>query len=544
MDAPPAHRASSPRISPIWFVPLITLLIAIWLAYDHWASQGPLIAISFSSAAGIEAGRTKVKMREVEVGAVADVSLAEKADHVMLSVRIEKDAAHLLREDSKFWVVRPQIGMGGISGLGTLMSGAYIELSPGSDKQSAYEFEGLESPPVTPIGVPGLHVTLDSDAGQTLSEGDPILFQGARAGSIEYVHFNTQERRTYYNAFIAAPYDRLVTSNTRFWFNSGVSVDLSADGVRLEIGTLQTLLGGGVAFTIPDGQPAGKRITKRAFFSIYPSESAINEKHYSHAIRYVILFNDSIRGLRPGAAVEYRGIKVGQVLRTDVDYPEMEHLLEPGSRIPVVIEIMPARLGFADSATVLPEVQRRMTELIDSGLRGGLATGNLLTGGKYIELQYDEGGSGPSQTFGDYAVIPSISGQLDQLLAGVEGTLDSINKLPLDAIAESARLAFNEVAATLNELRKSATELEDIMVSPATHQLTGTLNATLESFQHLARDFSEGSATNQELQGTLRSLEKTLEDLDPVLRQLRRRPNSLIFGGDTGEDIEPKGAKR
>ena len=126
MDAPPAHRASSPRISPIWFVPLITLLIAIWLAYDHWASQGPLIAISFSSAAGIEAGRTKVKMREVEVGAVSDVSLAEKADHVMLSVRIEKDAAHLLREDSKFWVVRPQIGMGGISGLGTLMSGAYL----------------------------------------------------------------------------------------------------------------------------------------------------------------------------------------------------------------------------------------------------------------------------------------------------------------------------------------------------------------------------------------------------------------------------------
>jgi len=376
------------KFSKVWLVPLVALVIGAGMTYSHFAGQGPIIEITFVSGEGIQAGTTKVRRKNVEIGEVLDLRLSEDAENVVLSVRIYPHAAELLREDSLFWVVRPRIGTGGISGLSTLLSGAYIELSPGSDEESADRFEGMEKPPVTPLGTPGLHVTLDSAGNRPLNEGDPILFHGMPVGTIEFVFFNNEKRRTYYNAFIAAPYDQLVTAHTRFWFSSGLSVNLSADGIQVEVGSLSTLLGGGVAFDVPDGLPLGDLIRERAYFAIYENEGASREFRYDNALPFMVLFDDSVRGLRPGAPVEYRGVRVGEVVRTDIDYPEIGNLLEPDSRIPVLIEIVPARLGFADDYAVLSEVENRIDELIEGGLRAGLATGNLLTGRKYVELEY------------------------------------------------------------------------------------------------------------------------------------------------------------
>ena len=538
-----ARVGGGPRFSTIWLVPVVALVIGLWMTYSHYAGQGPIIEITFHSGEGIQAGTTKVRRKNVEIGQVLVLRLSEDAEKVVLSVRIYDHAKQLLREDSQFWVVRPRIGSGGISGLSTLLSGAYIELSPGSGESLADSFEGLETPPVTPLGTPGLHVTLDSAGTQPLREGDPILFHGNEVGRIEFVYFNNLKRRTYYNAFIAAPYDALVTENTRFWFNSGLSVELSADGIRFEMASLPAVLAGGVAFDVPEGLPLGEQITERAYFTIFSRESASRESEYENALSFVILFEDSIRGLRPGAPVEYRGVKVGEVVRTDIDYLEIENLLEPRSKIPVLIDLIPARLGFADDYSVLEEVANRIDELIDDGLTAGLAIGNLLTGQKYIELQYHGDGFGESQTFAGYTVIPAIDGQLDQLLSNASSVMMTINKLPLDQLVDSAHVALDEIAATLAEFRKSASALDSILADPASHELIGTLNATLTSFQQLAVDFSEGSATNIELQKSLQSLARALNELEPVLRNLRRRPNSLIFGGSEDRDLEPKGER-
>lgn len=531
------------KFSMVWLVPLVALLIGLWMTYSHYAGQGPIIEITFQSGEGIQAGTTKVRRKNVEIGEVLDLRLSEDAETVVLSVRIYGHAEQLLRKDSQFWVVRPRIGAAGISGLSTLLSGAYIELSPGSEEDLADNFEGLETPPVTPRGTPGLHVTLNSAGNQALRERDPIVFQGIKVGTIEYAFFDNQKRRSYYNAFIAAPYDEMVTENTRFWFNSGLSVELSADGIRFDMASLSTVLAGGVAFDVPEGLPLGERITERGFFTLYPNESASREFYYDNALSFVILFDDSIRGLRPGAPVEYRGVKVGEVVRTDIDYREIENLLEPDSRIPVMIDLVPARFGFADDYAVLGEVDERINELIDDGLTAGLAIGNLLTGQKYIELQFQGDGFGEIQTFDGYTVIPSIDGQLDQLLANASGAMMTINKLPLDQLVDSAHVALDEIAATLAEFRKFASELDEILADPASHELVGTLNAALLSFQQLAVDFSEGSATNIELQQSLQSLARTLNELEPVLRNLRRKPNSLIFGGSEDRDLEPKGER-
>ena len=538
-----ARVGSDLKFSKVWLVPVVALVIGIWMIYSYWAGQGPIIEITFVSGEGIQAGTTKVRRKNVEVGEVLDLRLSEDLEKVVLSVRIYPHAEDLLREDSRFWVVRPRIGTGGISGMSTLLSGAYIELSPGSEEDAAQSFEGLETPPVTPLGTPGLHVTLDSAGSRPLHEGDPILFHGMDVGTIEYVYFNNEKRRTYYDAFIAAPYDRLVTERTRFWFSSGLSVNLSADGIRVEMASLSSVLAGGVSFDVPEGLPLGEFITERAYFTIYENESASREFRYDHALPFVILFDNSIRGLRPGAPVEYRGVKVGEVVRTDIDYPEIGNLLEPDSKIPVLIDVVPARLGFADDYTVLSEVDDQINELIDSGLRARLATGNLLTGRKYVELRYYGDTFGEVQTFAGYTVIPSIDSNLDQLLANASRTLETINRLPLDQVVDSAHNALDAIAVTLAEFRKSATELDQILADPASHELMGTLNSTLMSFQKMVVDFSEGSATNRDLQRSLQSLEQTLNELEPVLRNLRRKPNSLIFGGSEDRDLEPRGVQ-
>lgn len=531
------------KFSKVWLVPIVALVIGIWMTYSYFAGQGPIVEVTFVSGEGIQAGTTKVKRKNVDVGEVLDLRLSDDAEKVVLSIRIYPHGETLLHKDSRFWVVRPRIGKGGVSGLNTLVSGAYIELSPGTDEDSTRSFEGLEKPPITPAGTPGLHVTLDSAGNRTLSEGDPIMFHGMPVGTIEYVFFNNEKRRTYYNAFIAAPYDRLVTEQTRFWFTSGLSFDLSADGIRLEIGTLLTLLGGGVSFDVPDGLPLGELITERAYFTIYENEGASREIRYDNAIPYMVLFDESVRGLRPGAPVEYRGVRVGEVVRTDIDYPGIGNLLEPESRIPVMIEIVPAQLGFEDDYSVLSDVEQRIDRLIAGGLRASLATGSLLTGQKYVELQHFDTTNAATDYFAGYTVIPSIDGNIGQLFANAGRTLDTINRLPLEQIAGSAQNAFDQAAATLAEFQKSATELERILADPASHDMVETLNETLVSFREMAIDFSEGSATNQDLQRSLESLRQTLLELEPVLRNLRRKPNSLIFGGGEDEDLQPRGVE-
>lgn len=531
-----AHVDDGPRISTIWFVPIVAVLIGLWMVYTHYTSQGPLIEITFENAEGIEPGRTKVRRRNVEIGEVLRVRLSDDDTSVVLDIRIHQENADLLREDTSFWVVRPRVGPGGVSGLSTLLSGPYIEASPGTSSESSREFEGLEAPPLTPIGTPGLFVTLDSSGSRALQAGDPILFHGLQVGRIEYVHFNSEERTTYYNAFVEAPYDRLITTNTRFWFSSGINMEVSADGARFEVPPLRTLIDGGVAFDVPAGQPLGERVQGRAFFTIHERESAIYERHFEQSLQYVILFEDSIRGLRPGAPVEFRGVRVGEVLRTDIDYEEVGNLLDESSTIPVLIELVPARFGFEDDERSAIEAEAEIDALIAEGLHGGIGMGNLLTGQKFIELQYFDGDSQPGVSFAGTTVIPSVGGQVGRLMDSLAETVANLNELPLESLAESGVDALDQMRTTLKEL-------ETVLNDEAIQKLIESLDETLEQFQLLAEDYSEGSQMHEDMQRAIRSLEQTLFEMEPALRNLRQRPNSLIFGGPSDEDEEPQGER-
>jgi paraquat-inducible protein B len=273
---------SGRRVSVVWIVPVVALLLGAWLVYRHFAEQGPLVKVGFRTADGIVKGKTEVRCRSVRVGVVEGVKLTEDLGAVQVFLRMEPEAEGLLREESRFWVVRPRVSGGAISGLGTIISGAYIELEPGTGPVLGNDaaFEGLEEPPVTAAGVPGLRLTLLAERGDRADVGAPVLFRGNEVGRIDRSVFDPELRKTKLQAFIDQRYVSLVTENTRFWIDNVVEVETGAQGVKLKIPSLASLVAGGVTFGVPEGGEPGAALKNGDTFVLYDDEGAAAESTF------------------------------------------------------------------------------------------------------------------------------------------------------------------------------------------------------------------------------------------------------------------------
>lgn len=531
------------RISKIWLIPLVALSIGLWMVYYQWANQGPLITIEFASAAGIEPDKTKIKTRDVEIGVVKRVVLKPDLSGVTVTARIQPESAHLLTTESNFWLVSPRISLSGISGLSTLLSGPYITMEPTDNGEAETNFVALENPPVTEAGTPGLQITLNSNAEFAFKEGDPIIYKGLKVGEFEDIYFNLEERIVYYNAFIEAPYHKLITENTKFWNVSGIRFDLAANGIKVETGSLETMLTNGVTFGIPEGLPAGQQITKRSYFDIYRDyESASNER-YKLGVNFVVLIKDTVRGLTIGAPVEYRGLEIGRVLEINMPGPDPNHIIDGGLAIPVLITIQPSRVQQPDNRQGVEFVKNQTLHWIDQGLRASLKMGNLLTGALYVDLQhYEDVEPAIAETFLGYDVIPTTSGEFDQITQKVSSVLDTINDIPFKQISGNANTLLSTLNDTSASFQQTAKRLDSLLMDVKNQKTSSNLNETLANIDVLLKDFSAGSNTHDELVSTMEELQQTLGQLTPLLQLLNQKPNSLIFADGTEPDLEPKAA--
>lgn len=536
-----ANTKPMQSISKIWLVPIVALGIGIWMAYFQLSNQGPLITITFSATEGLEAGKTKIKTRFVDVGTVTAIRLDVDSSRVIVTARMNVDAEHLLREDTNMWIVTPRVSISGVSGLSTILSGPYIELAPGMSGNSQYDFEGLDEPPITPAGTPGLHVTLNSQDEFAYGEGDPIVYKGLKVGQIEDVYFNIEERTVYYNAFIKAPYHELITTTTRFWDTSGVRLDLKADGLSFHTGSIETLLTNGVAFGIPYGADMGVRITERDYFDIHANYEEAEAQRYTESAEYILMVEDTVRGLRYGAPVEYRGVQIGQVLEVNVDGGQPTTLLEEYYKIPVKISIQPGRVGLSDDEAGVALVKQQTELWMRKGFRATLSTGNILTGALFVDLKHhEEAEEYRAETFLGYDVIPVISTQFNQITRKITAILDQVNALPFDDLASNVNetlVSFKELAETF---KSTGGNLDKLLTSAQEEQLISQLNATIRSFESLSQDYSKGSDAYRELNQTMQTLQQTMTELKPLLLQLNYAPNSLLFGVGEKEPLEPK----
>lgn len=530
--------------SPVWIFPIVTALIGAWVLFYHYSHQGPVVTLITTNAEGIEGGKTTIKSRSVDVGVVESATLTDDLNHVEIRARLNAGMEKLLHEDSVFWVVKPQVGREGISGLGTLLSGAYIELQPGKKGIQPEEYQLLDSPPLAPPDAKGIRVVLDSNKAGQLSPGDPVLFRGYRVGSVETSTFDAQKRTISYQLFINAPNDRLVTSNVRFWKDSGIAVDLTSAGMRVEMGSLSTLFGGGVSFDVPEGLELGQPVAEKSAFRLYDDQRSIQDSLYTDHIDYLMFFKDSIRGLQPGAPLEFRGIRLGTVSKVPFFAPNMRQVFNNDYRIPVLVRIEPERLKAQLGEQT--DVGAHLAELLKRGLRGSLKTGNLVTGALYVDLDFypKEPPLTGIREFNGYQIIPTVSGGLAQIQQRLMEALDKINNLPLNPMIQQATNTLSESQRTMKHLQTTLDNMNKLTSSQSMQQLPADMQNTLRELNRSMQGFQPGSAAYNKMVADMQRLDQVLRELQPVLKTLNEKSNALVFEAKDKKDPQPKRAKQ
>lgn len=543
---PDVHRAVSSkqsRLSPIWIVPIVALFIGLWLAYDSYNRIGPRITLTMPNAEGIEAGKTMIKTLNVDIGQVEQVKLSDDLTHTLIIARINPDAEAMLVEDSRFWVVKPRIGREGISGLGTVLSGAYIQLAPGQSTEPQREFAVLEQPPSSLLYADGVRIMLESDLGKALRPGDPVTYKNHVVGRVESTEFVTETRKMRHQLIIETPYDSLVTESTRFWSATGIDLRLDADGFRVNVAALESLLTGGVTFGLLEGLPPGKPVDDSSVFTLYANEESARQGAYNKYLEYVLMVDGTVRGLRKGAPVEFRGLRIGTVHAVPWRFMSRQSYA-----IPVLIRIEPQRLLAGDPVD-LKEWSERIERMTQAGMRASLKSGNLLTGAVFVDLSFQRDITEPYEptTFEGRPVLPTVSTGLAQIEQQVADLLEKLNNLQVEPLLSSVdntmsstQDMLNNVGELTQSLQSLTRSLESMLEDPQTREIPQNINDTLKELQQIMQGLTPDSGVYQEMTRTLQRLEKLMRDLQPVARTLGEQPNALIFERRIDADPQPR----
>lgn len=455
--------------SAIWAIPVVAALVAGFLGWQAIHLRGPLIIVTFRSADGLQAGQTKVKYKSVELGTVRSITLTPDLHAVEVRVQMQREATPHLTDHSRFWVVRPRLTAGNISGLDTLVSGAYIGMDPGPPGGNPQtEFTGLEEPPAIRSDEPGTTFLLQAKRIGSLGSGSPVIFHDIKVGEVLGYDLGPQGDSVTLHVFVSSPYDAYVHTGTQFWNASGVSVEVGAQGGRLRLENLLAALAGGIAFDTAADARATPQASRDASFPLYTDATAALAAGFRARLPAIAYFEQSVRGLAVGAPVEMYGLQVGTVTAVKL-------LVDPAggaARVAVSFEIEPKRIvpsgDAGQAAQDGPAVAQR---LLDRGMRVQLANANLLTGQMVLSLVFVP--DAPHVTLsrdGNAMVLPTEPGGFDSILTGAGAIMAKLNALPLQQIAENlnATLKSANAVASGPELHQSLAALAEAMAGANT----------------------------------------------------------------------------
>ena len=529
-DAAPAELPK-PRIvevrrwhlSLVWLVPAVAIAIAASMLVRTVFLAGPRIEIEFASADGVEAGKTEVRYKEVIVGRVASVSLRDDRKRVVAVVQLDRAATAFAVEDTTFWVVRPRIGVGGVSGLGTLLSGSYIAVDAGIATETRTAFVGLEAPPFVLRGEPGSVFVLRADDLGSLDVGSPVFYRRARVGRVVGYTLDPVRDEVEIRMFIEAPFNKLVTREMRFWNASGIDLTVNASGLTLNTQTLASVLAGGLAFEMPPGATKGPRAPENTVFKLYNDRRTALAPPDGQAVTIRMIFDSTVRGLSEGAAIDLLGIDIGKVRSVALQYDGQRKRFP----VEVVAEVYPLRLGSVRTALLRDgggddaDVLRR---LIANGLRAQLRTGNLLTGQLYIALDYLPGATRPVAAAGAGIVaMPTAPGTLSELQPQIAEIVQKVSKIPFDAIGRDLQTALSKTSAAIGQLTPEAQK--------SLAEVQRTLTRAQASLEGLDRNVTDPNASVQRnLEDMLLELQRTSRSLRVLSDYLQQHPESLLRG--------------
>ena len=527
-------------ISLVWIVPIVAVLVGLSLVVHNLMQEGPTITVTFKTGSGLTANKTEVKYRNVVIGQVTDVELSDDQKSVNATIKLAKQAETFTREDSQFWVVRPRIGAGGVSGIDTLLSGDYIGADIGQSNSRAKHFKGLENPPPITYGEPGKRFNLHASDLGSLDIGSPVYYRKIPVGQVVAYALDADGKGVNIEVFIHAPNDAYVTENTRFWNASGIDVNVGANGFAVKTESLSTLLVGGIAFRAPEYSPNDVAAAEERTYDLFDDQQTALAPPNGKAQYLTLRFDQALRGLKVGAPVEFLGIEIGRVVSVNLDFDAKKRSFP----LNVGIVIYPQRLGQAhvkmlkvlehnpdDEAAAV----RLIGTFIDNGLRAQARSGNLLTGQLYIALDFFP--KAEKVAFDPTArpiSVPTVPGSLEQLQEKLEAMIDKLNKLPVERIA-------GNLDSNLVELRKGLTQF-NARTLPGVQNTLADLSKTLQS---ASSTLAEDSPQREQLTETLDELGRMSRSLRELSDYLGRHPESLIRGRpDNAAPLDLKGPPR
>ncbi|MDG2537301.1 MlaD family protein [Dyella jiangningensis] len=528
----PVVRRPRVNASIVWLVPIIAALVGLSLVIHAWLEAGPTISISFLSAEGLDPGKTPVKYKNVTIGRVTAVRLSEDRSRIIAKVALEKSAQGFATADTRYWVVRPRIGLGGVSGIDTLLSGAFIGADVGESSEPKSEFTGLENPPPVTHGAPGKTFDLHSDDLGSLDIGSPVYYRRIQVGRVSTYHLDKDGKGVTLQIFVDAPNDQFVTTSSRFWNASGVDVSLGADGLKVNTQSLATVLAGGLAFQDPPGPHDATPAQEDAAYRLFNDRATAMAPPDGEPKYIRMRFNQSLRGLAVDAPVEFLGVPFGRVVSVNLDFDEKTQTF------PTIVGavVYPARLGKAHDKLVAlarsrgddEQMSQMMGRLVEHGLRAQARTGNLLTGQLYIAMDFLP--KAPKVAFDGTAKpleIPTAPGDLDKIQQQIADIVGKLQKVPFDSIGKNLDQSLAELNRTLKQVNGSVLpEVKNTL--KGAQQTLGTANSA----------FAPDAPLQQNLGGTLQELQRAARSLRVLTDYLGDHPDALLRGRRADDKLQ------
>jgi len=494
------------RFSVVWIIPIVAAIVAVGIAVQQILSKGPTINIVFKEAEGIEAGKTFVKHKDVKIGQVTKVKLTKDFTHVVVTASIDKSAAGLIVEDTKFYIEQPRVSLSGISGLGTLMSGNYIGIEVGKSTKAHYEFIGLEVPPPISIEEPGRRFILEADNLGSVGIGSPLYYRRLNVGQVIGYDLAENGRSVTIKVFVKAPYDKYVTADTRFWQASGVDVSLGADGLSVRTQSALSVLIGGIAFETFGSFGDVKPAAEKAVFNLYGNRTEAAAKIEEVVTPYVLRFKEGLRGLSVGAPVTYLGFPIGEVTSVRLEGDMMTGDIHPRVDIVIYLGRFVRHMKKVDTAKEMgmslqerrPTVQR----LVDRGLRAQLKSGSLVTGQLYVAFDLHKDAPRVKIDFTksppELPTVPSGLADLQEKLQSILARLEGLLKRADEEVVPEAK-------KTLEELRGVLKSVDTTVVG-------------------------KDAPMQQDLRETLQEINRAAQAVRGLTESLERNPDAIIRG--------------
>jgi paraquat-inducible protein B len=512
-------------LSPVWLIPLVAMLVGAGLAVKAIYDRGPTITITFKTAEGLEAGKTKIKYKNVDVGVVKQIAVSADRSRVVVTAQLVKQAAPYLVEDTRFWVVSARIVVGEVSGLGTLFSGAYIGVDIGKSSKHQDQFTGLEVGPIIAEDLPGRQFVLRTDDPGSLDLRSPLFFRRVRVGQVVAKDLDRDGKGVTMKIFVEAPYDQYVTTDTRFWQASGIEVALDATGVKVESQSLASIVLGGIAFQTRPDAPVSAPAAADTVFTLFRDRALAMKPPDTNVRPWVFVFDESVRGLEAGAPVEFRGLSLGEVTRVGAQYDPVRKNFQ----MRVEFLLSPDRLR-ARLKEIRPEMENRkamLDGLVEHGFRAQLRTGNLLTGQLYITLDFfPTAAPAKIDWTTDPPEMPTVSGELQELQVTLNSIMKKVDKVPFEEISREMRQTLQMLKSTVQSTEVLVQRL-DKHVTPAALATLEGVRRTLHSAEHT---FAEDAPLQQDMREALHEIARAAQALRMLAEYLDRHPEAVIRG--------------